>query len=374
METCRQNAYNKERIQNMLRLGLLITTLTLTSLFAFYRSDQYVQTDIVFYIVGAILFSALLIGLDIMIARKSRTATLNTFSLSIIFGLCLGFGLHQTFQLFNSLISIPFFTSNHVLVEIFCYITGLFLSLQHTFRFADQLQLIIPFIKLNEEESKQHPIILDSSVLKDPRIVELALSGIFNKHLSLPNCVFEEIHMLLESGTMQQQMEAKKSLDNIEALGSCPEIMLELLYDELPKTQNTFSKVMQLAKKHRAYVLVSEITKDKEPFIEGGFCISLSAISAALKPLPDPGNFFMIKVQRYGNEPRQGVGYLEDGTMVVINGGAEYLGKEVHVKKISTRTTSSGHMIFCNTTDVEEENYAANYQDKSAKDYYTVRT
>jgi uncharacterized protein YacL len=87
--------------------------------------------------------------------------------------------------------------------------------------------------------------------------------------------------------------------------------------------------------------------------IEGVRVINLHTLSNALKPLMQAGEHIKIKIQRYGKEPRQGVGYLEDGTMVVVNGGGEYIGEIIDAKVLSVKHTSSGRMIFCNAPDEE---------------------
>ena len=92
--------------------------------------------------------------------------------------------------------------------------------------------------------------------------------------------------------------------------------------------------------------------------IEGVQIINLHSLSTALKPLMETGEMIQIKVQRYGKEPRQGVGYLDDGTMVVINGGGSFIGDVIDVQVLSVKHTSSGRMIFCNALDADlgEEN------------------
>jgi uncharacterized protein YacL len=86
--------------------------------------------------------------------------------------------------------------------------------------------------------------------------------------------------------------------------------------------------------------------------LEGIKIINIHMLSNALKPLTQSGEFLSIKIQRYGKEPRQGVGYLEDGTMVVVNGGAEYIGETIKCQVLSVKHTSSGRMIFCNAPDM----------------------
>ena len=96
--------------------------------------------------------------------------------------------------------------------------------------------------------------------------------------------------------------------------------------------------------------------------IEGIKIINLHTLSNALKPLMQAGEFIKIKIQRYGKEPRQGVGYLDDGTMVVVNGGGKFIGDVIDAQVLSVKHTSSGRMVFCNACD--EENLSEPFDDE----------
>jgi uncharacterized protein YacL len=99
--------------------------------------------------------------------------------------------------------------------------------------------------------------------------------------------------------------------------------------------------------------------------IEGITVVNIHALSNALKPLMEGGELIRIKIQRYGKEPRQGVGYLEDGTMVVVNGGGDYIGDTIEARVLSVKHTTSGRMIFCNVADEEGD---ASYEEQEPED------
>jgi uncharacterized protein YacL len=108
-------------------------------------------------------------------------------------------------------------------------------------------------------------------------------------------------------------------------------------------------------------LITADISRIQMASIEGIRVINIHTLSNALKPLMQAGEFIKIKVQRYGKEPRQGVGYLEDGTMVVVNGGGNYIGETIDAKVLSVKHTTSGRMIFCNAID--EENPSGDYEE-----------
>jgi len=117
--------------------------------------------------------------------------------------------------------------------------------------------------------------------------------------------------------------------------------------------KDTMSKMVRLARLIDANIMTADISRVQMSSVEGVRIINLHTLSNALKPLMQAGENIKIKIQRYGKEPRQGVGYLEDGTMVVVNGGGQFIGETIDAQVLSVKHTSSGRMIFCNALDDE---------------------
>lgn len=119
------------------------------------------------------------------------------------------------------------------------------------------------------------------------------------------------------------------------------------------------------------------MSKIEQSSIEGVRIINIHSLAKALKPLSHSGEFINIKVQRYGKEARQGIGYLDDGTMVVVNGGAEFIGDIIKAQVLSVKHTSSGRMIFCNAMEEpmpqsEEVEHSLKDIENSPQSYFTL--
>jgi len=130
---------------------------------------------------------------------------------------------------------------------------------------------------------------------------------------------------------------------------------LEMRYNDsdFPEVKDPLSKMVRLARLLDANILTADLSQIQIPAIEGLRFINLHDLSKALKPLMQTGEHIRIKIQRYGKEPRQGVGYLDDGTMVVVNGGGQFIGETIEVQVLSVKHTTSGRMIFCNAMTEE---------------------
>ena len=151
---------------------------------------------------------------------------------------------------------------------------------------------------------------------------------------------------------------ARRCLEVIKKMEQLSHLGLRFNDTDFPEVKDTTSKFIRLARLIDGNVLTADISRVQMASIEGVQIINLHSLSNALKPLMETGEMVKIKVQRYGKEPRQGVGYLDDGTMVVINGGGNFIGEVIDAQVLSVKHTSSGRMIFCNAFEagLEEQN------------------
>jgi len=185
-------------------------------------------------------------------------------------------------------------------------------------------------------------LLLDSSILFDARILDLAASGLFDHQLVLPRVWIQEL-----IATADTNPRARRALEIAKKLETSPNLGLRYTDLDVP-AKDPISKMMALAHELNADIFTADISRIQAPAIEGIKIINLHSLANALKPLMQAGEQIKIKIQRYGKEPSQGVGYLEDGTMVVVNGGGEFLGQETYANVLSVKHSSAGRMVFCN--------------------------
>lgn len=215
-----------------------------------------------------------------------------------------------------------------------------------------------PFLNFSSEASSQNKLLLDSSALQDPRIYDIASTGIFDKRLAIPQFVAVEINAI-SAQEDPTKPKLRRSGEIIRSLEELPHLQLELIEDDQSSNKDPLQRLLNLAQKLKADVLTSERYRLQPATSENVRIFNLHTLASAFKPLTQSGEIITIKVQRYGKEIKQGVGYLEDNTMVVINGGGEYLGKTIRAQVLSVKHTLSGRMIFCNAlsddADIEHD-------------------
>lgn len=302
---------------------------------------------------GALL-GCLLIGFDVLFKRFN----LRSFNIAIV-GLFIGYFMGEALVLILRAILDISSASIHLnpqaleVIKICLFLFGTYIGTIMTLRASDELYVSIPFIKFTPTAQKKKDLIIDGSVLSDARIIDLAASGMIDHHLVLPRFLLKDLYAQTEVSDEMTRNKAKRSLEVVKKLEQIPGLELRYNDTDFPEVKDSMSKLLRLARLLDGNILTADISRVQISAIEGVRIINIHALSNALKPLMQAGEKIKIKIQRYGKEPRQGVGYLEDGTMVVVNGGGAFIGDTIDALVLSVKHTSSGRMIFCNAMDEE---------------------
>ncbi len=314
-------------------------------------------------VTSGLLFGALLIGFDVLFKRFN----LRSFNIAII-GIFIGYLMGQALVLVFSAVvhfsSISHFFQQQTLemIKISLFLFGIYLGTLMTLRGSDELYVSLPFVRFSHTAQRKKDLIVDVSALTDPRLIDLCATGLLDYQLVLPRFFVKELYAQAETGDEQGKTRARKALEIVKKLETLSHLQLRFNETDFPEVKEMMGKTVRLARLLDANILSADISRVQMASIEGVTIINIHTLSNALKPLMQTGESIKIKIQRYGKEARQGVGYLEDGTMVVVNGGGDFIGEIIEAKVLSVKHTSSGRLIFCNAS--EEESFAHSYADE----------
>jgi uncharacterized protein YacL len=308
-------------------------------------------------VIGGV-FWLFLVSLDTVL-KRFNLRSFNIVLLGLFFGYLMGQALVMVLDAIIdiSAASIVLNPQTLEMIQIALFLFGTYLGTIMTLRSSDEIYVSIPFVKFAPMGQKKKDLLADASVLGDGRIIDLATSGMLDQALLIPRFVMKELYASAEVGDEAIKTRAKRALDSIKKLESYPDLGLRYNDTDFPEVSDVNHKLVRLARLLDANILSADISRVQMASIEGVRIINIHALSNALKPLMQTGEIIKIKVQRYGKEPRQGVGYLDDGTMVVINGGGDYIGEMVSAQVLSVKHTTSGRMIFCNIDENSDDNY-----------------
>lgn len=296
---------------------------------------------------GGAILAAVLTGANALLNRV-RLRAFNT----AILGLFLGYLMAQAILMsLGGIIGWNLQTEEAMLVRFLIFLFSLYAGLMITRESAEEFSISLPFVEFQRISHKKKDILCDLSIFSDPRVIDLATSGLLDHQLVIPRFAIKELYAQLESGDELVKSKAKRALEVIKKLESLPSLEIRYVEMDFPEIKDPMAKLIRLARTTDTHIITSDINRIQQSCIEGVRIINIHMLSNALKPITQTGESIHIKIQRYGKEARQGVGYLEDGTMVVVNGGAEFIGETIKGYVLSVKHTSSGRMIFCNAAD-----------------------
>lgn len=307
-------------------------------------------------LLGGSILAGLLIGMD-RLFRKCNLRSFTTAILGLFFGCLLAKVVLFTL---SGMLGFDVDATAFMPLRFFAYLLCSYAGLIITTQSAEEIQFSIPFVEFKQMGHKKKDILVDVSIFSDSRIIDLASSGLLDHHLIIPRFAVKELYAQGESTDEITKTKARRSLELIRKLENLPSLDLRYVDTDFPEIKDSMMKLVRLARFMDTHIITSDINRIQQASIEGVRIINIHMLSNALKPITQAGESINIKIQRYGKEARQGVGYLEDGTMVVVNGGAEFIGETIKSHVLSVKHTSSGRMIFCNAA---EEGSLHNEQD-----------
>jgi uncharacterized protein YacL len=329
---------------------VILCTLFSTSYAILQTTEGLTFANITLGLAGGLLFSFGVIAVDICL----KQINLKIFNIAIL-GLFFGYVFGEAVVLIlNTAVQLDNITDNHEILNLVrtgIFLFSIYFGMILTARGADEIYLSIPFVRLKPSNQNKKDIIVDASALFDPRVVDLAVSGLLDHQLIIPRFLVKELNSQLESPDESTKIRARRSLETLKKLEAIPSLELRYNETDFAELKDTLSKLIRLARVIDANIITADISKVQQALIEGIRFINIHLLSNALKPLTQTGEFLTIKVLRYGKEPGQGVGYLDDGTMVVVNGGAEFINETIRAQVISVKNNPTGRMIFCNAIE-----------------------
>jgi uncharacterized protein YacL len=291
---------------------------------------------------GGIMSVALgVIALDVAVRRKR----LDTIS-AVYFGMLIG--LLLTYVLGFALVLLPISELilnpvQLVLGLVLCYVCiSLLMQTKNDFRF------IIPYVEFAKEVKGLKPCILDTSVVIDGRIADVVETHVIDGQLIMPKFVIGELQGIADSSDRLRRGRGRRGLDILNRLRADPEIELVIYDRDLPELAglSVDLKLVALTKHLQGKLITNDYNLNKVARLQGITVINLNDLAKALKPVFMPGERIDVRIVKVGEEPGQGVAYLEDGTMVVIESGRDYINQTVPVSVTSVLQTSAGRMVF----------------------------
>lgn len=305
------------------------------------------------------LFGSLVIIAADVLFKNKRIDLISSVYFGLAVGLFLTYVVSLVFEpLFQSYteaqgamaledISIPS-QSLQLLIVSLVGISMCYLCISFLWQTRDDFRFIIPYVEFSKDVKGLKPYVLDTSVVIDGRIADIVDTGIVDNQLVMPRFVLAELQGIADSSDKMRRARGRRGLDILNRLRNATNIDFKVYDRELPEMdgQPVDMKLLILARHLEGKVVTGDFNLNKVAKLQNVPVINLNDIANSLKPVFLPGEDVKIKVVKAGEGPGQGVGYLDDGTMIVIEDGRDQIGNEVRITVTSTLQTSAGRMVF----------------------------
>jgi uncharacterized protein YacL len=234
-------------------------------------------------------------------------------------------------------------------VEIVIYTCFAYFGITFALRSdRDQFALLIPYVRFRRDGLEGEPLLLDTNVIIDGRIPAVVKTGFLSGAIVVPRFVLDELQCLADSGDAQKVIRGRRGLEVMETMRTLEDLPLSI-HEDPPGIRHDLpvdTRLVSLARELNARLLTNDENLAKVARLRGLMVLSFNDLAIALQPQLNPGDELTLSLTRPGKDKQQAVGYLPDGTMIVVNNAAQFIGQTVEIAISGALPTSAGRLIF----------------------------
>jgi len=302
---------------------------------------------IVLTFIGVILVGGGVLAVDMLIRNKQIT-TISAVYFGLLLGLLLGSILSSALESFLAdwLRQVTHWRES---LRLFLTVICCYVAISTLLQTKDEFRFIIPYAEFSKQVKGQKPMVVDTSVIIDGRIADICDTRIIDSKLIIPRFVLQELQAIADSSDKLKRNRGRRGLDILKRLQTNPKVELQMHeanVPELREVNRVDERLVVFAKVLGARVMTNDFNLNKIAQLQGVEVINLNEVSNALKTVALPGEALTVKIVKPGDQIGQGVGYLDDGTMVVVEQGRAHIGQDVIIAVTSVLQTPAGRMIF----------------------------
>src|SRR3989339_1405212 len=300
----------------------------------------------ILYVGAGLALLAFLI--DILTPKKSLNALAGVF-FALLVGILISSVLSRIVSLVNE---IYYFNLDATAIKAINWIMTIsicYLVITIVMRTKDDVRFVIPYVEFAKQTKGARPLILDTSAIIDGRIADLYRQKLFDAPLIVPRFVLNELQLISDSSDKLKRNRGRRGLDILKEMQSNPVVDItidEAVIPEGEDVKGVDQKLVIFAKNCNGRVVTTDYNLTKVAQVREVDVLNINDMASSLKAIALPGEGMEVRIIKAGEEADQGIGYLEDGTMVVVENGRNKIGKDVQISITSSLQTSAGKMIF----------------------------
>ncbi len=287
------------------------------------------------------LFGLLVVVLDQRLRRVPGKTILQTVA-GLVVGLALGWTAARVAV--DLLVGLP--ASVGLVVRTLCLLSGAFLGAAVALDKGQEWNVAALVRMLKEQPRAESHKLLDTSVIIDGRIADITETGFLEGTLVIPQFILRELQHIADSSDQLKRNRGRRGLDILQKIQKKVDIRVEISDMEFPEIREVDNKLVAMAKALNAKIVTNDFNLNKVAELHGVGVLNINELTNALRPVVLPGEDMRVYVLKEGKEYNQGIAYLDDGTMVVVDNGRRHIGQTIDVCVTSVLQTTAGRMIF----------------------------
>ena len=293
--------------------------------------------------------AVLALVLDIFTPKKSLAALAGVF-FGLLVGIFISWALSPVVDMVNDIY--PFVDLNEAAIQAIKLMMGIcicYLVINVVVRTKDDVRFVIPYVEFAKQTKGTRPLILDTSAIIDGRIADLYRSKLFDAPLVVPRFVLNELQLISDSADKLKRNRGRRGLDILKGMQENSSIDIKIedtIIAEVEEVKGVDQKLVIFTKNCNGRLATTDYNLSKVAQVREVDVMNINDLANSLKAIALPGENMKIRVIKAGEEAEQGIGYLEDGTMVVVEGARGKIGRDIVLSVTSSLQTSAGKMIF----------------------------
>jgi len=301
----------------------------------------------------AILWSGLGLALvaflvDVFTPKKSLAALAGVF-FGLLVGIFISWALAPVLDMINDIYYVGLSETAIRAVKWMMGICICFLIISIVMRTKDDVRFVVPYVEFAKQTKGTRPLVLDTSAIIDGRIADLYQSKLFDAPLIVPRFVLGELQLIADSADKLKRNRGRRGLDilNRMQMDSLIDVKIDdSIIPEVEEVKGVDQKLMVFTKNCNGRLATTDYNLSKVARVREVEVMNINDLASSLKTIALPGEIMEVKIQKPGEEAEQGIGYLDDGTMVVVEGARNRIGRDLVISITSSLQTSAGKMIF----------------------------
>ena len=327
---------------------VLILAVVLVNITSQAVSGEPGRADFWVIIWSGISLCTIALVIDVFTPKKSLSALAGVF-FGLLIGILISWVFAYVIDMSNDIYRIGWSDTALHTIKMMMGISICYLIIGIVMRTKDDVRFVIPYVEFAKQTKGARPLVLDTSAIIDGRIADLYRSKLFDAPVIVPRFVLNELQLISDSADKLKRQRGRRGLDILKEMQQGNNIDIEIddtVIAEVEEVKGVDQKLVMFSKNCNGRLATTDYNLTKVAQVREVDVLNINDLATSLKAIALPGEAMVVKIIKAGEEAEQGIGYLDDGTMVVVEGARDKIGQELAISITSSLQTSAGKMIF----------------------------